>query len=104
MLVTQALRPSLRTGDGGVEHAPRRAGELCLCCGLETQAPRAPLALTQVYTANWVDAEPPFCRHAAVCLETQHLPDAINQPTFPSPVATPEAPFAHATRHRFSVA
>jgi aldose 1-epimerase len=38
----------------------------------------------QVYTANFLQGSPPFTQHNAICLETQHFPDAINQPTFPS--------------------
>lgn len=43
----------------------------------------------QVYTANFLDGAPPFVKHNAVCLETQHYPDAANQPSFPSVVIRP---------------
>ena len=47
----------------------------------------------QVYTAN--HGAGPWPRHGAVCLETQHLPDAPNQPTFPSPVLRPGQRYRH---------
>jgi aldose 1-epimerase len=47
----------------------------------------------QVYTAN--HGAGPLPRHGAVCLETQHLPDAPNQPTFPSPVLRPGQQYCH---------
>jgi aldose 1-epimerase len=47
----------------------------------------------QVYTAN--HGAGPWPEHAAVCLETQHLPDAPNQPGFPSPVLQPGETYRH---------
>ncbi len=43
---------------------------------------------------------PPF---SAVCLETQHFPDSVNHPEFPSAVLTPEKPFVSKTIYHFSV-
>lgn len=40
-------------------------------------------------------------RHAALCLETQHFPNALNQPNFPSMILKPGETFAHSTVHRF---
>ncbi len=39
--------------------------------------------------------------YGSVCLETQHFPDAIHHPTFPSIVLTPEKPFYSETTYRF---
>jgi aldose 1-epimerase len=47
----------------------------------------------QVYTAN--HGAGPLPRHGAVCLESQHLPDSPNQPTFPSPLLRPGATYRH---------
>ncbi len=47
----------------------------------------------QLYTAN--HGAGPMSRHTAVCLETQHLPDSPNQPTFPSPVLYPGQTYHH---------
>ncbi len=41
--------------------------------------------------------------YGSVCLETQHFPDAIHHPAFPSIVLTPEHPFYSETTYRFSV-
>lgn len=40
--------------------------------------------------------------HSAVCLETQHFPDAPNRPDFPSTIVRPGAPFRSRTRFAFS--
>lgn len=49
----------------------------------------------QVYTGNHV-------KHEGVCLETQHYPDSINQPTFPSVVLKPNERFKSTTVFAFS--
>lgn len=45
-----------------------------------------------------------FDRHGGVCLETQHLPDAVHHPAFPSVVLEPGRTYRSATRYRFEVA
>lgn len=40
---------------------------------------------------------------AAFCLETQHFPDSVNQPQFPSTILRPGEVFSSKTVHRFSV-
>ncbi|MFN7149241.1 MAG: aldose epimerase family protein [Microthrixaceae bacterium] len=54
----------------------------------------------QVYTAN--HGAGPLPAHAAVCLETQHLPDAPNRPAFPSAVLRPGETYRHRHVIRFS--
>jgi aldose 1-epimerase len=54
----------------------------------------------QVYTSN--HGAGPLPRHAAVCLESQHLPDAPNQSGFPSAVLRPGATYRHRTQWWFS--
>lgn len=77
----------------------------------------------QVYTANWLsssissniissnigdgDSPSPHTQHNAICLETQHFPDAVNQSrsnkSFPSVVVRPgEAPYFHQAVFTFS--
>ena len=46
----------------------------------------------------------PFEVRGAVCLEAQQLPDAPNQPTFPSAVVRPGETDRHVTTHRFALA
>lgn len=47
----------------------------------------------QLYTGNPI----------GFCLETQHYPDSINHPHFPSPIVRPEKPFSSTTVFKFSV-
>ncbi|MEU3299049.1 aldose epimerase family protein [Streptomyces sp. NPDC006678] len=61
----------------------------------------------QVYTANQLDgtltdgAGRSHGRHSAVCLETQHFPDAPNRPDFPSTVLRPGTIGYSRTEFRF---
>jgi aldose 1-epimerase len=57
----------------------------------------------QVYTANFLAGAAPFLRHNAICLETQHFPDSINQPHFPSCVLRPGQCYHHQSKFAFSV-
>lgn len=50
----------------------------------------------QLYTGNHL-------QHKGFCLETQHYPDAINHPHFPSPIVRPGKNFKSTTTFRFSV-
>ncbi|MCC6719689.1 MAG: galactose mutarotase [Acetobacteraceae bacterium] len=52
----------------------------------------------QLYTGNALDHP----RHAAVCLETQHVPNAPNRPEFATTVLRPGAVFRSQTIYRFS--
>jgi aldose 1-epimerase len=62
----------------------------------------------QLYTANWMNdprggkAHRAYVLHGGFCLETQHFPDSINQPTFPSTVLRPGKTFRSTTVYRFS--
>jgi len=49
----------------------------------------------QLYTANHLN-------HTAVCLETQHYPDSIHHPNFPSIVVKPGEPMKETTVFTFS--
>lgn len=53
-----------------------------------------------VYTTNMLDQAPPFTKHTAVCLETQHPPDAVNQPLCGSIVVRPGSRYEHVTFHK----
>eukprot|EP01097_Dermamoeba_algensis_P001349 TRINITY_DN1511_c0_g7_i1.p1 TRINITY_DN1511_c0_g7~~TRINITY_DN1511_c0_g7_i1.p1 ORF type:complete len:352 (-),score=82.93 TRINITY_DN1511_c0_g7_i1:639-1694(-) len=61
----------------------------------------------QFYTGNFLVAthsnanEFLFDKNWGLCLETQHLPDAPNQPSFPSCVLKPGQEYCHATVHKF---
>jgi aldose 1-epimerase len=61
----------------------------------------------QLYTANHLRSftgagGAKFGQHPGFCLETQHYPDAPNQPSFPSAVVRPERAFASTTVFKFS--
>ena len=62
----------------------------------------------QLYTANHLDGKTTgvggvkYGPHQAFCLETQHFPDSINKPAFPTVVLRPGQTFKSATTHKFS--
>lgn len=61
----------------------------------------------QFYTANFlkdVKGKGGFVYqpHAALCLETQGFPDAVNQPKFPSVIVVPGKPYKHVMVYKFS--
>jgi aldose 1-epimerase len=62
----------------------------------------------QLYTSNNFDGSlvgkrgASLPKHAAVCLETQHFPDSVNHPSFPSTILRPGAIFRSVTIHRFT--
>ena len=61
----------------------------------------------QLYTGNFLDGTLKgaggrvFTRHSCFCLETQHWPDAIHHPNFPSIVLAPGRKFRSTTVYRF---
>jgi aldose 1-epimerase len=63
----------------------------------------------QIYSGNYLDGTvigtsgSHYCRHAAVCLETQGLPDAPNNPDFPSVQLLPGERYEATTILRFDV-
>lgn len=61
----------------------------------------------QLYTGNYLDAVPgkdgrTYGPRAGFCLETQHFPDAPNQPDFPSTILNPGDVYASRTIFEFS--
>lgn len=61
----------------------------------------------QLYTGNFLDgtltgkAGIAYKQHFGLCLETQHFPDAVNHPNFPSVVLQPDRVFKSTTVYRF---
>jgi aldose 1-epimerase len=61
----------------------------------------------QLYTANFLDGSLTgkggivYRQHAAFCLETQHFPDAVNQPRFPSVILRPGQIYRQTTDFKF---
>jgi aldose 1-epimerase len=62
----------------------------------------------QLYTGNFLDgtligkAGVAYKQHFGLCLETQHFPDSINHPNFPSVVLQPGKTYKSTTVYRFS--
>jgi aldose 1-epimerase len=60
----------------------------------------------QLYCGNFLvgdEASGGFHQHDALCLETQHYPDAPNRPNFPTTTLKPRETYRQQTVHRFSV-
>jgi len=63
----------------------------------------------QFYTGNFLDGTLKgkrgvvYEKHAAFCLETDHFPDSLNHPAFPSVVLRPGETYRQTTIHKFSV-
>jgi len=58
----------------------------------------------QVYTADNLNEFYPYVARNAICLETQHYPDSVHQPTFPSVILEPGKIYRHRTVYAFSIA
>ncbi len=63
----------------------------------------------QVYTGNWITTEylaknaHEYTERSGVCFETQHFPDSINKPEYPSVILNPDKVFESRTTYKFSV-
>ena len=60
----------------------------------------------QLYTAEFLTRTAgaggrTFDRRGGLCLETQHFPDSVHHPHFPSTVLRPGATYRERTVHRF---
>ena len=64
----------------------------------------------QLYTANYLDGSLTgkrgvvYRQHCAFCLETQHFPDSVNHPQFPSTILRPGQTYRQTTVHKFTTA
>jgi len=62
----------------------------------------------QLYTGNYLDGSfigkngHTYPKRSAFCLETQHFPDSINQPDFPTVILKPEETFRSKTLYHFA--
>jgi aldose 1-epimerase len=63
----------------------------------------------QFYSGNFLDGSingkkgVSYSKHHGFCLETQHFPDSVNHPNFPSTILRPGETYTQTTIHRFSV-
>lgn len=60
----------------------------------------------QFYSGNFLDGSASgiggvYCKHYGLCLETQHFPDSVNKPQWPSTILRPGQTYRHVTVHRF---
>jgi aldose 1-epimerase len=64
----------------------------------------------QLYTSNFLDGSFTgkrgivYRQQSALCLETQHFPDSVNHPNFPSTVLRPGQIYRQTTVHKFATA
>ena len=62
----------------------------------------------QFYTGNFLDGSlvgkggVRYEQHWGLCLETQHYPDSVNHPQFPSVIRRPGETYRHTIVHRFT--
>ncbi len=62
----------------------------------------------QFYTGNFLDGSLTgkggvvYRKQTGFCLETQHYPDSVNHPNFPSIILRPGQTYRHTTVHKFS--
>jgi len=62
----------------------------------------------QFYTSNFLDGSivgkrgVHYGKHSAFCLETQHYPDSVNHPDFPSVILEPSSTYRQETIYKFS--
>jgi aldose 1-epimerase len=58
------------------------------------------LPVLLIYSGNYLSGN--FQQYGGVCLETEHFPDASNQPKFPTSIVTPSNPYSSSTIFKFS--
>ena len=103
---------------GGYDHnfvLNGKSGEMKLCARVHDPASGRVMEIrttepgVQLYTANGLDGKikgtsgRPYVKYGAFCLETQHYPDSINHPDFPSVELRPGQTYRSTTVHKFSV-
>ncbi|MFA6472599.1 MAG: aldose epimerase family protein [Candidatus Latescibacterota bacterium] len=63
----------------------------------------------QFYSSNFLDGTlrgkngKPYLKRGAICLETQHYPDSVHRPEFPSTILHPGEKYTQTTIYRFGV-
>jgi aldose 1-epimerase len=61
----------------------------------------------QLYTGNFLDGSltglgGTYKKHYGSCLETQHFPDSVNKPQWPTMILRPGQRYSHVTVHKFA--
>ncbi|GAE27373.1 aldose 1-epimerase [Halalkalibacter wakoensis JCM 9140] len=99
---------------GGYDHplvlSANREDEICLVdqqsgrkLTVETDEPTVVLYTSNMMGNDFEIRGVPARKHIGVCLETQHHPDAIHHPSFPSIVLDENEEYRTSTTYRFSV-
>lgn len=111
-LLSERLNDSFLEGTCGIDHnfVLSSSPAAVLCCpesGIKMTCTTS-LEGIQVYSAGFLTERKgkggaTYGRHNAVCLETQHFPDAINKPAFPSPILKAGEEYKENTVFSFSV-
>jgi aldose 1-epimerase len=110
-VISPGSAPGSTSGDSAVSGA---GGQLRPCAVVHEPTTGRRLELltdqpgVQLYTGNFLDgtitgkSNAVYHPYQAFCLETQHFPDAIHHPDFPSPILSPGQTYRHTMLHRFS--
>src|ERR1051325_1809552 len=108
-------RPDAAAGAAAIPPSGSALRSLALAARVyEPQSGRVMEVLTtepavQLYTSNFLNGSLTgkggvvYRQHSALCLETQHFPDSVNHPNFPSIILRPGQTYRQTTVHRFSV-
>lgn len=103
--------------EGGYDHnfvLNGKSGAMKLCARVRDPASGRVMEIrttepgVQLYTANGLDGKitgvsgKPYLQYGAFCLETQHYPDSVNHPEFPSVILRPGQTYHTVTVHKFS--
>jgi aldose 1-epimerase len=89
-------------------HAMRLAARVVEPKSGRTMEVRTTEPAIQLYTGNFLDGTiknrngVPYQKHSAFCLETQHYPDSVNHPNFPSTILEPGKTYRSTTVYAFS--
>jgi len=105
-----ALAPGVRYDHNFVIHRP--AGDRTLAFAARVRDPQSGRVMevwttepgVQLYTSPLTPhpADVPAPREGFYCLETQHFPDSVNHPHFPSTILRPGQEFRSTTEFRFT--
>ncbi len=93
----------------------RPAGQLAHCATVTEPTTGRKLEVwttepgVQFYSGNFLSGIAgkngiPYQRHHGFCLETQHYPDSVNHPNFPSTILRPGQKYLSTTEFRFGIA
>ncbi|MBI2804765.1 MAG: galactose mutarotase [Planctomycetes bacterium] len=117
--IGERIEKLYETGAKGYDHCyaltrPEKRGEISLAAKMrDPKSGRVLEVITsqpgvQLYTGNFLFGQKgkdgkTYKQRSGVCLETGGLPDAVNQPTFPSIILRPGQTYRHTCVYAFSV-